>query len=42
MQKVIRAELMRKGTVWKDIVANRKRMIEVCPKVDFYIINTWD
>jgi len=35
-----RAELMRKGTVWKDIVANRKRMIEVCPKVDFYISST--
>ena len=35
-----RAELMRKGTVWKDIVANRKRMIEVCPQVDFYISST--
>jgi len=35
-----RAELMRKGTVWKDIVANRKRMLEVCPKVDFYISST--
>ena len=35
-----RGELMRKGTVWKDIVANRKRMIEVCPKVDFYISST--
>jgi len=35
-----RAELMRKGTVWQDIVENRKRMIEVCPKVDFYIAAT--
>ena len=35
-----RAELMRKGTVWKDIVENRKRMIEICPKVDFYISAT--
>ena len=39
MQKEPRGELMRKGTVWKDI-ANRKRMIEVCPKVDFYIFST--
>ena len=35
-----RAELMRKGTVWNDIVANRKRMLEVCPQVDFYISAT--
>ena len=35
-----RAELMRKGTVWKETVANRKRMIEVCPQVDFYISST--
>ena len=35
-----RAELMRKGTVWKDIIANRKRMMEVCPNVDFYISAT--
>jgi len=35
-----RAEVIRKGTVWKDIVENRKRMIEVCPKVDFYISAT--
>ena len=32
-----RAELMRKGTVWEETVANRKRMLEVCPQVDFYI-----
>jgi radical SAM protein with 4Fe4S-binding SPASM domain len=35
-----RGELMRKGTVWDEIVANRKRMIEVCPQVDFYISAT--
>tara|TARA_A100001201_G_scaffold49699_1_gene49554 strand:- start:347 stop:1057 length:711 start_codon:yes stop_codon:yes gene_type:complete len=35
-----RGELMRKGTVWEDIVANRKRMLEVCPQVDFYISST--
>jgi len=35
-----RGELMRKGTVWEEIVANRKRMIEVCPQVDFYISAT--
>jgi radical SAM protein with 4Fe4S-binding SPASM domain len=35
-----RAELMRKGTVWKDIIENRKRMMEVCPNVDFYISAT--
>ena len=31
---------MRKGTVWDNIVANRKRMLEVCPQVDFYISST--
>ena len=31
---------MRKGTVWEDIVGNRKRMMEVCPNVDFYISPT--
>jgi radical SAM protein with 4Fe4S-binding SPASM domain len=35
-----RAELMRKGTVWEETVANRKRMLEVCPQVDFYISST--
>tara|TARA_B100001564_G_C20611395_1_gene657749 strand:+ start:16 stop:1305 length:1290 start_codon:yes stop_codon:yes gene_type:complete len=35
-----RAELMRKGTVWEEIIANRKRMLEVCPQVDFYISAT--
>ena len=35
-----RAEMMRKGTVWKDVVENRKRMLQVCPQVDFYISST--
>ena len=35
-----RAEFMRKGTVWSDIEANRRRMQEVCPQVDFYISAT--
>ncbi len=35
-----RGEFMRKGTVWKDVVANRKRMLEICPQVDFYISST--
>lgn len=35
-----RGELLRKGTVWKETVANRKRMLEVCPQVDFYISST--
>jgi MoaA/NifB/PqqE/SkfB family radical SAM enzyme len=35
-----RAEYMRKGTIWSDIEANRRRMQEVCPQVDFYISAT--
>lgn len=35
-----RAELMRKGTKWEETLANRKRMLEVCPQVDFYISAT--
>ena len=35
-----RGEFMRKGTVWEDTVANRKKMLEVCPQVDFYISST--
>ncbi|MDK2772570.1 MAG: twitch domain-containing radical SAM protein [Flavobacterium sp.] len=35
-----RGELMRTGTKWNDIVNNRKKMIEICPKVDFYISAT--
>ena len=35
-----RGEFMRKGTIWKDAVANRKKMLEICPQVDFYISST--
>ena len=35
-----RGEYMRKGTVWNDIEDNRKRMIEICPNVDFYVSST--
>ena len=32
-----RAELMRKGTDWSQVLTNRKRMMEEVPHVDFYI-----
>ena len=35
-----RGELMRTGTKWTQTLANRKRMLEVCPQVDFYISPT--
>ena len=35
-----RAELMRTGTNWEQTIDNRKRMMEVSPKVDFYISST--
>ena len=35
-----RAEYIRKGTDWATIEANRARMMEVCPQVDFYISPT--
>jgi radical SAM protein with 4Fe4S-binding SPASM domain len=35
-----RAELMRKGTIWKQTVANRQLMMEKVPHVDFYIAAT--
>jgi organic radical activating enzyme len=35
-----RAELMRKGTDWKQTVKNRQRMMEEVPHVDFYISAT--
>jgi len=34
------AEYIRKGTVWADVVQNRREMIEQCPGVDFYISPT--
>lgn len=35
-----RAEYIRKGTRWDQIVRNREQMLEVCPTVDFYISST--
>lgn len=35
-----RAEYIRKGTKWDDIVRNREQMLEVCPDVDFYVSST--
>jgi hypothetical protein len=35
-----RAELMRKGTDWKQAVHNRNRMIQEVPHVDFYVSAT--
>lgn len=35
-----RAELMRKGTDWKQTVENRERMIIEVPHVDFYVSST--
>tara|TARA_R110000823_G_scaffold101636_8_gene218338 strand:+ start:3781 stop:5037 length:1257 start_codon:yes stop_codon:yes gene_type:complete len=35
-----RGELMRSGTVWKDIVKNRERQLKECPHIDFYVSST--
>jgi radical SAM protein with 4Fe4S-binding SPASM domain len=35
-----RGEYIRKGTVWADVEANRRQMLEICPEVDFYISPT--
>ena len=35
-----RAEYIRKGTDWNQVEANRKKMLEICPQVDFYISPT--
>lgn len=35
-----RAEYIRKGTVWSNIEDNRRRMLDTCPNVDFYISPT--
>jgi sulfatase maturation enzyme AslB (radical SAM superfamily) len=35
-----RAEYIRKGTTWDVVERNRERMLEICPKVDFYISPT--
>lgn len=34
------AEYIRKGTVWRDVVENRRQMMAQCPGVDFYISPT--
>jgi hypothetical protein len=36
----VRAELMRKGTDWEQVVDNRRRMMTEVPHVDFYISAT--
>jgi radical SAM protein with 4Fe4S-binding SPASM domain len=42
-----RGEYIRKGTDWQEVEHNRRRMMEVCPRVDFYvsatlsILNAW-
>ena len=36
----MRAEYIRKGTDWAVVEENRRRMIETCPNVDFYISPT--
>jgi hypothetical protein len=35
-----RAELMRKGTEWRQTVENRERMMREAPHVDFYVSST--
>jgi hypothetical protein len=35
-----RAEYIRKNTVWSEIEENRRKMQEICPRVDFYISPT--
>lgn len=35
-----RGEYIRKGQDWQETVDNRKRMLEVCPNVDFYVSAT--
>jgi organic radical activating enzyme len=34
------AEYIRKGTKWSQVEKNREQMLEICPKVDFYISPT--
>jgi sulfatase maturation enzyme AslB (radical SAM superfamily) len=35
-----KAEYIRKGTDWNQVVRNREQMLEICPGVDFYISPT--
>jgi len=34
------AEYIRKGTNWSQVEKNREQMLQICPKVDFYISPT--
>lgn len=34
------AEYIRKNTVWEEVEENRRQMLEICPRVDFYISAT--
>ena len=36
----IHGEYIRKGTKWEEVEQNRRTMMEICPKVDFYISPT--
>jgi MoaA/NifB/PqqE/SkfB family radical SAM enzyme len=36
----LRAEYIRKGTDWATVEHNREQMLEICPRVDFYISPT--
>ena len=36
----VHAEYIRKGTKWDQVERNREEMLQVCPKVDFYISPT--
>jgi len=35
-----RAEYIRKGTEWHQVMQNREQMLKICPEVDFYISPT--
>ena len=35
-----RGEYIRKGTCWANVEENRRRMLEICPEVDFYVSST--
>jgi hypothetical protein len=35
-----KAEYIRKGTNWQQVENNRRRMMQICPNVDFYISPT--
>lgn len=36
----VRGEYIRKNQVWHEVESNRKRMMEICPNVDFYVSST--